>query len=107
MKTKAKQPINIDDYISDFPKDVQERLQKVRAAIRKAAPRAEEGISYQMPTFRLHGNLIHFAGYANHIGLYPGSRPIEAFKDQLQNVKGNDSITARQADSSRTDRQDY
>lgn len=83
MKAKSKKPTNIDDYIADFPKDVQERLEKVRAAIRKAAPDAKEAISYGIPTYVLKGNLIHFAGYENHIGLYPGSKPIEEFKDQL------------------------
>ena len=80
---KSKQAKNIDDYIADFPADVQLLLQKVRTAIRKAAPKAEEAIKYQMPTFVLNGNLIHFAGYKNHIGLYPGSKPIEEFKDDL------------------------
>ena len=82
-KMKSKQAKNIDDYIADFPVDVQLLLQKVRTAIRKAAPKAEEAIKYQMPTFVLNGNLIHFAGYKNHIGLYPGSKPIEEFKDEL------------------------
>ena len=80
---KAKKAKNIDEYIADFPVDVQLLLQKVRMAIRKAAPKAEEAIKYQMPTFVLNGNLIHFAGYQNHIGLYPGSKPIEEFKDDL------------------------
>ena len=83
MKAKQKLPTTIDEYIADFPTDVQERLQKVRAAIKKVAPQAEETIKYQMPTFMLAGNLIYFAGYNNHIGLYPGSSPIEAFKDEL------------------------
>ena len=80
---KTKQARNIDEYIADFPKDVQERMEKVRAAIKKAAPDAEEAIKYLIPTFVLNGNLIHFAGYQNHIGLYPGSRAIEEFKDEL------------------------
>src|SRR4026207_1630380 len=83
MKAKQQQPTTIDAYIADFPKDVQERLEKVRATIRKAAPRADEAIKYQIPTFVLNGNLIHFAGYKNHIGLYPGSRAIEEFEDEL------------------------
>ena len=83
MKAKQKVPTTIDEYIADFPKDVQERLQKVRTAIKKAVPRAEETIAYGIPTFVLNGNLIHFAGYKNHIGLYPGSKPIEEFKDEL------------------------
>jgi len=79
---------NTDEYIARFPSDVQERLEKVRAAIRKAAPReAQEAIKYQMPTFVWNGNLIHFAGYKNHIGLYPGSKPIREFKDQLTKYK--------------------
>ncbi len=80
---KAKKAKDIDEYIADFPVDVQLLLQKVRTAIRKAAPKAEEAIKYQMPTFVLNGNLIHFAGYKNHIGIYPGSRPVEEFKDEL------------------------
>ena len=87
MKTKSKVPTTIDEYIADFPRDVQPLLEKVRAAIRKAAPDAEEAISYQMPTFKQHGNMIHFAGYNNHIGLYPGSRPIAEFKDELTKYK--------------------
>lgn len=83
MKTNQKQPTTIDEYIADFPRDVQPLLEKVRMAIRKAAPKATEKISYQMPTFVQEGNLIHFAGYNHHIGLYPGSQPIEAFKDEL------------------------
>lgn len=80
---KAKVAKNIDEYIADFPDDVQASLEKVRAAIKKAAPRADEAIKYQIPTFVLNGNLISFAGYKNHIGLYPGSRAIEEFEDQL------------------------
>ena len=80
---KAKKAKDIDEYIADFPADVQLLLQKVRRTIKKAAPKAEEAIKYQMPTFVLNGNLIHFAGYKNHIGLYPGSRPIAEFNDEL------------------------
>lgn len=84
---KAKQANTIDEYIAGFPDDVQKSMEKVRAAIRKAAPRAEEVISYQIPTFKLNGNLIHFAGYKNHIGLYPESRAIEEFEDELTGYK--------------------
>ena len=83
MKTNQKKPATIDEYIADFPRDVRPLLEKVRAAIRKAAPDAEEAIKYMMPTYVQNGNLIHFAGYNHHIGLYPGSRPIEVFKDEL------------------------
>ncbi len=78
-----KQFKNIDDYIADFPDDVQVSLRKMRAAIKKAAPDAEEAIKYGMPTFVLSGNLIHFAGYKNHIGLYPGSSPVKKFAEEL------------------------
>ena len=83
MKTNQKKPATIDEYIADFPRDVRPLLEKVRTTIRKAAPDAEEAIKYMMPTYVLEGNLIHFAGYNHHIGLYPGSRPIEQFKDEL------------------------
>lgn len=79
---------NIDEYIAQFPKDVQEILEKIRETIRKAAPSAVETIAYQMPTFKLNGNLIHFAAYKNHIGLYPTPNGIEAFKKELSVYKG-------------------
>lgn len=78
---------NIDEYIANFPGEVQERLQKMRAAIRKAAPDAEEAIKYGIPTFVWKRNLIHFAAYKNHIGLYPGAKAIESFKDELGKYK--------------------
>lgn len=74
---------NIDEYIANFPGDVQERLRKMRAAIRKAAPDATEAIKYGMPTFVGKRNLIHFAAYKGHIGLYTGPGAIENFKDEL------------------------
>jgi len=79
---------SIDEYIASFPADVQERLRQMRAAIREAAPEAQEKISYQMPTFFLHGNLVHFAAFKNHIGFYPAPRGIEAFKDELAAYEG-------------------
>ena len=81
MQTKT--PKDIDEYISSFPKDVQKILKKVRSTIRNAAPKAEEAISYQIPTFKLNGNLIHFAAYKNHIGVYPAPRAVAAFKKEL------------------------
>ncbi len=74
---------SIDEYIASFPADVQERLQAVRAVIKAAAPEAEEKISYQMPTFALKGNLVHFAAHKKHIGFYPLPSGLEAFKDEL------------------------
>ena len=71
----AIKPNNIDEYISAYPKDVQQILQQIRVTIKKEVPAAEEIISYGMPTFTLNGTyLIYFAGYKNHIGLYPVPR---------------------------------
>ncbi len=79
---------NIDNYIAGFPKETQEILQQVRSAIRKAAPDAEETINYGIPTFTLNGNLVHFAGYKNHIGFYPTPSGIETFKKELSIYNG-------------------
>ena len=78
----------IDEYIAAFPENVQAILQTLRATVRAAAPQATEKISYQMPTFYLKGNLVHFAAYAKHIGFYPAPRGIEAFKEELAAYKG-------------------
>lgn len=78
----------IDEYIIQFPIEVQETLKTLRKVIKEAAPEAEEKISYKMPTFILHGNLVHFAGYKNHIGFYPAPSGIEAFKEELSQYKG-------------------
>jgi uncharacterized protein YdhG (YjbR/CyaY superfamily) len=74
---------SIDAYIAAFPEEVQARLQALRATIKAAAPDAQEKISYGMPTFALHGNLVHFAAYKNHIGFYPAPSGIQAFQDDL------------------------
>ena len=84
----ANKPTTIDEYIADFPADVQKILQEVRTTIKKAAPDAQEKISYAMPTFTLKGNLIHFAAFKNHIGLYPTPNGIEEFKEELSAYKG-------------------
>lgn len=73
----------IDEYIGSLPKNVQLILQKLRQTIRKAAPDAEEAISYQIPTFKLYGNLVHFAAWKNHIGFYPTSIGVKVFKKEL------------------------
>ncbi|MCB0213155.1 MAG: DUF1801 domain-containing protein [Anaerolineae bacterium] len=83
MKTDRPAPKTIDDYIAGFPEDIQVLLEKIRLTIREAAPEAEEAISYQMPTFKLKGNLVHFGAYAKHIGLYPAPTGIEQFKEEL------------------------
>ena len=89
MRANQRAPRNIDEYIAGFPKDVQKILEKIRRTIRKAAPDAEETISYQMPTFTLRGNLVYFAAYKKHIGLYPAPRGIEKFKKELSAYKGS------------------
>ena len=76
-------PKDIDEYISFFPKEIQVKLKEMRATIQKAAPKAEEAISYMIPTFRLHGNLVHFAAFKNHIGFYPGAAGIAAFQKEF------------------------
>jgi len=78
----------IDEYIAQFPSEVQVKLQKLREVIIEAAPGAEEKISYQMPAFVLKGNLVYFAAYKNHIGFYPTSSGIQAFQDELSQYKG-------------------
>jgi len=78
----------IDEYISAFPKNIQTILQELRQAIRESAPTAaEEAISYQMPAFRLNGILVYFAAFKKHIGFYPTSSGIEAFKKELSDYK--------------------
>ena len=79
---------SIDEYIATFPADIQKLLQEVRTTIKAAAPEAEEKISYQMPTFFLNGNLVHFAAFKNHIGFYPAPTGMEAFAQDLAQYKG-------------------
>lgn len=77
------QPKDIDDYISIHPKEIQKLLQTIRKTIAKVAPAAEEAISYQIPTFKLNGNLVHFAAFKNHLGFYPGPDGVATFKKEL------------------------
>jgi uncharacterized protein YdhG (YjbR/CyaY superfamily) len=85
---EAGQIKDIDSYISGFPKETQKILIKLRKTIKQAAPAAEETINYQMPTFVLHGNLVHFAAYKNHIGFYPTPTAIVKFHQQLSAWEG-------------------
>ena len=87
MKTTKTSPQTIDEYIAGFPADVQKILQKIRVTIHEAAPEATEKISYQMPTFYLNGNLVHFAAFKDHIGFYPVPSGIEKFKKELSVYK--------------------
>ena len=80
---------SIDEYILQFPLEVQEKLKMLRKVIKESAPDASEKISYQMPTFFLHGNLVHFAAYKKHIGFYPTPSGINTFKDELSEYKSS------------------
>ena len=88
MITDQTTPKTIDEYIASFPQDVQEILEKIRMTIRNAAPDAKETIKYQMPTFTLKGNLVHFAAFKMHIGFYPTPSGIEEFDKELSVYKG-------------------
>lgn len=88
MKSDTKPPSTIDEYIARCPEDVQAILSKIREIIRKAAPTAEETIKYQIPTFVLNGNLVHFAAFQNHIGFYPTPSGITKFQQELSEYKG-------------------
>lgn len=80
---------SIDEYIASFPEDIQNILNDIRATIRAAAPEATEKISYQMPTFFLNGNLVHFAAFKTHVGFYPTPSGIDEFKAELSKYKGS------------------
>lgn len=88
MKSDTTPPSTIDEYIARCPEHVQAILSKIREIIRKAAPTAEETIKYQIPTFVLNGNLVHFAAFQNHIGFYPTPSGITKFKQELSAYKG-------------------
>ena len=77
----------MDEYINTFPEDVRTILNELRQSIKETAPEAEETINYQIPTFTLHGNLVHFAAFKNHIGFYPTPSGMEAFKKELAPYK--------------------
>ena len=83
MKSQKSNFKTINEYIKIFPKDIQKILEMVRQTIKKAAPEAEEAISYQMPTFKLNGNLVHFAAFKNHIGFYPTPSGTKEFKKEI------------------------
>ena len=77
----------IDEYIEAFPKPIQKKLAELRALIRQTAPAAQEKISYQMPTFHLNGNLVHFAAHSAHIGFHPTPSAITGFNRDLSKYK--------------------
>ncbi len=92
MDSKKVGFVSIDEYIATFPKETQKILEELRATIKASAPDAIEKINYQMPTFFLKGNLVHFAAWKHHIGFYPTSSGTQAFKDELsvyESAKGS------------------
>ncbi len=82
-----KKHTSVEEHIHAFPKETQKLLQHIRQTIKKAAPAARETITYGIPTYKLNGNLVHFAGYAKHIGFYPGRAAIVHFKKELAKYK--------------------
>jgi len=87
MQNKRNKFETTDEYIQTFPKETREILENIRQTIKKTAPGAEEAISYQIPTFKLNGNLVHFAAFKNHIGFYPAPSGSAAFKTELSVYK--------------------
>jgi uncharacterized protein YdhG (YjbR/CyaY superfamily) len=87
MITNQPTPKNVAEYIADFPVETQLILEELRETIKKAAPEAEEVISYKMPAYKLHGVLVYFAAYKKHIGFYPTSLGIKAFEKELSGYK--------------------
>lgn len=83
MNSDQTAPQTIDDYIAGFSPDVQKILEQIRLTIRQAAPEAAEAIKYQIPTFTLNGNLVHFAAFKRHIGFYPTPTGTEKFQEAL------------------------
>ena len=83
----TRNPKTIDEYIKTFPKDIQWKLQEIRKTIHKAAPKAEEVISYNIPAFKRNEVLVYFAAFKNHIGFFSTSKPIEVFKKELEGYK--------------------
>lgn len=87
MTTSRQRPKDFDDYLHRFPKEVRQRLQKMRLTVKKAAPQAKEKISYGIPSFTVNGMLVWFAAFKNHIGFYPRTSAIAAFKKELSTYK--------------------
>lgn len=87
MKTNLKELKSIDDYINQFPDDIKSKLETIRTAIKKAAPKSVEVISYGMPAFKQNKVLIYFAAGKNHIGFYPTPKPIIVFRKELEGYK--------------------
>lgn len=78
---------SVDEYLANFSGETRKKLDIIRKTIKEIVPEAIEKISYGIPTFYLNGNLVHFAGYENHIGLYPGAMPVKEFSSDLSSYK--------------------
>ncbi len=92
MARAAMKAASIDEYIAGCSPAVRTLLKRLRATVKRAAPDAEEFISYRMPAFRLHGVLVYFAAFKNHIGLYPpirGNAKLKADTAVYAGEKGN------------------
>lgn len=87
MKNKSQTIKTIDDYIRQFDIPAQEKLERLRRVILELIPNAEQTMGYGIPTFKLNKNIIHFAYFKAHIGIYPGPKAIEHFKEELKNFK--------------------
>ena len=85
MKTKA--PTTIDEYLATVSEEHRAALEKLRKTIRAAAPKADECISYQLPTFKQNGMLVSFGAWEKHCAFYPGARPIETYREELRNFE--------------------
>jgi uncharacterized protein YdhG (YjbR/CyaY superfamily) len=79
--------VSVEEYIAQFSPTTQLLLLEIREAILELVPRAEEVISYGIPTYKFYGNLVHFGGYKNHVGFYPGPSGLEAFRDEVDEYK--------------------
>lgn len=87
MKPNKTKIESIDDYINQFPDNIKLKLESIRAAIKKSAPKAKEVMSYGMPAFKINKVLVYFAAYKNHIGFYPTANPIKIFGEELKNYR--------------------
>jgi len=87
MEAKKSEFHNVDEYIALWPPEVQDKLKMMRKVIKEEAPQAEERVSWKMPTYVLHGNLVHFAAQKSHMGFYPGASGIANFTDRFTGYK--------------------
>lgn len=87
MENNLQIAVNVDEYIAQFPSDVQVTMKSIRTLVKETVPGSTEKISWGMPTFVHNGIVIQFAGHKGHIGLYPGPKAIEVFSDELKELK--------------------